>query len=159
MALSCLYLLGPITRGFIQILKDGPLKSLLSKIPKSYVLETSLLCSQFIVSGASLDKDKYKNERKETRESIEKCLGEVFSSPRTILANRSFINGSGPEVLNWAFSENTSVEYNNWKRKWLEGAEVIASSESVSVDTRLWAVYPELDFFQKENKGRQYHQR
>lgn len=63
---------------------------------------------------------------------------------------RVFINNKAGSIVAWLHPKAQGSDYESLKKKWLSAAARIASLEEASIDTRLWAVYPRLEFFKAE---------
>ncbi|SMF34043.1 protein disulfide-isomerase [Pseudobacteriovorax antillogorgiicola] len=125
-------------------------RDLLDSMPRGLQRERAVLIADFLGLSSRLAQEESPVEGlDDVRREAPQLLDGVFSSEQTVLATRGFINSSGVDVLSWAFSSESSA-YDSWKKRWLWAAQVIRSSKRVSVDTRLWAIYPLIQFHKDE---------
>lgn len=87
--------------------------------------------------------------QKELRALAPAYLERVFQGRANPL--RSFVNNQASATLTWLFPEGPrGPAYEDLKKKWFAAAARNQAEETASIDTRLWAVYPQLEFFRFE---------
>lgn len=130
-----------------------------TKIPATQTRERSLLASQFVgeASSQAADNEEAKDPGKSAalaklRPDVEQALDVIFADKASIQAARLFINNNAGSTARWLFPERKDPAYGRLKSKWLAAAGQIAVDDQASIDTRLWAVFPELEFFRLEEK-------
>ena len=125
---------------------------LVEKCPDDLAEEKAILASDFLAVSADLkDEDDLKVKVESVRKKAGALLEVIFENREKIISVRGFVNSQSSKVLGWAYPDVKSDGYLKWKKNWLQAAEVIASSQYVSVDTRLWAVYPSLQLSRLES--------
>lgn len=68
----------------------------------------------------------------------------MFASPASTVAARSIILYEAAPVLRLLAPDGASPAHAEWKSQWLEAAASLQQQDQLSIDTRLWTVYPEL---------------
>ncbi|MBP9707913.1 MAG: thioredoxin family protein [Oligoflexales bacterium] len=80
----------------------------------------------------------------QTQKLLPEYLDEFMAKGETIVIARGFLNSSAPEMISWLAQSQSKKIADKYREKWLKSAENLANSTQVSIDTRLWSVYPEL---------------
>ncbi|MDC3957447.1 thioredoxin family protein [Polyangium jinanense] len=75
----------------------------------------------------------------------------IFSNAETTWAARALVNHRAEALAAWLAADPKDAAYLAWKTKWLAAAASLRSREGASVDVRLAAVAPSIDFFRHEN--------
>lgn len=129
-------------------------KDLIEKIPSSYTKVRAILAANYLTFTISLQEEEgIKDLLPLLRQSRNELLGFIFQDHDSIIAARQFINYRSSDTLKLLFPDQKKG-YEKWKQTWLKSAETIANTPKLSVDTRLWAVYPGLDiFFMEKDKN------
>lgn len=125
-------------------------KDLIHKVPKALVAEASALASAFLISSAALTETSHKKFVDQAKGEALEVLSLVFKNSESIRASRGFITSEAVTTLKWLVSHDPKL-YDLWKQRWLDAAATIRKSDYASVDTRLWASYPQLDLFRWEH--------
>ncbi|MRG98342.1 thioredoxin family protein [Polyangium spumosum] len=75
----------------------------------------------------------------------------VFSDPEATWAARALVNHRAADLAAWLAPDPRAAAFASWKTKWLAAAASLRSREGASVDVRLAAVGPSIDFFRHED--------
>lgn len=111
---------------------------LLAKIPSNLIIEKSAMISQTLPLGAQL-KAKYDHQVDTLLgPQVESLLDAVLQSYATIRSARSMLLYDSKEVLALV----PEAKRSQWQQRWLQAVQQLADDTSLSVDTRLWSVYP-----------------
>lgn len=119
-------------------------------VPRRLRAERALLAAN--VLGAALENKADSAQVKKIQSQAAKYLERVFFNRETMLAARSFVLYNAKAALKFAYP-NGSKEREKWEEKWLEAARFLRANESLSVDTRLWTFFPEIQIYELENPG------
>ena len=128
-------------------------EQLIHVIPDHLLREKALFASQIL-------QDAYNNREEPASQdqvaSIKKqgtyFLDAIFTSNDTILAARTFLT-QNTEIVGWLYPSPLDSSFQHYKELWLKAASFIETSPEVSLDLRLYAVYPSLLFYQMEHKS------
>lgn len=129
-------------------------KELIEKAPQDLAKVRAILTASFLKLSVKLNKkDNLNSNINPVKEKAEDYLNHIFKNNETVLAVRGFINYSGVNVLLFAFNNPNNPSYKKWEKRWLEASLAISESNKLSVDSKLWAIYPQIQFFKAKNKG------
>lgn len=127
---------------------------LTEKIPDSLVTEKALLSASVLTAAAQIDGEQ-KTGTNEILTAIksqsQSLLGNVFRHYGTVRAARGFVVYQYDGVLNFLFKDDPAQK-SVWSKKWMDAAESISRDKNLSVDTRLWAVYPKIQSAASQSK-------
>ena len=128
------------------------LKLFSEQIPQHLVTEKALLAAQWLgfVANAAEDSAIRKQWSVLARQAPS-ALDAVFASPLTMVATRSFINNQVEPIVDWLYPEAQGVDYQGLRSRWILAAKQIEQDAHVSIDNKLWAVYPGLAFYRREH--------
>jgi protein disulfide-isomerase len=119
--------------------------------PDKFSHEKSLLGTAYLAMTASLPE----KDRLTARPEDKKLLQNLLSSPNRHSSVRNLVVNHTFSVTTWLYPRTDDPAYGETKQLWLALAHVIAQDPSLSVETRLNSVSPEIDFFRREDpKGK-----
>lgn len=120
-------------------------------VPASLRKERALLATHLLRAAAASHKQaEAKASVESAQKSAPEALNAVFAHPESIRASRMFINHEASALGPWLYPKPEGPGYAAVKERWLKAAAVVAEDKLASIDTRLWAVYPELAFHRLE---------
>jgi len=129
----------------------GALRQAVEVCPSDRRRERALLAST-LLGLASLTRDAQSSAvMAEIEARSSSYLDLVFADAETAWAGRAFVDHRAADVARWLFPDVSAAAYAKRKARWLEAAAEIRDHAGASVDVRLWAVVPALDFFRHEH--------
>ncbi|MEZ4752379.1 MAG: thioredoxin family protein [Bdellovibrionota bacterium] len=117
-------------------------------VPRRLRPERALLAASVLEAGASADKKSA--EAKKIQAKASTYLERVFFNNESILAARSLVVYGAKRVLTFAYPEG-GKERERWDEKWIEAARFLRAQQDLSVDTRLWTFFPEIQIYDMNN--------
>ncbi|TKD10312.1 thioredoxin family protein [Polyangium fumosum] len=128
------------------------LRKAIEVCPSTMNRERALLAGTLLGLAASLRHDPTLAEAtRAAQASAVSYLDLIFSNAETTWAARALVNHRAEALAVWLAPDPKDAAYLAWKTKWLAAAASLRSREGASVDVRLAAVAPAIDFFRHEN--------
>ncbi len=127
---------------------------LIRKIPVNYATVRSILTAEFLVLSLRLkDNSTVGNKISALKDRADELLGYIFADSQSMIAVRQYLNLESADILGFFYPQR-KTGYDRWKQTWLQSADTIARNATLSVDTRLWTVYPTLALHKLEHGER-----
>lgn len=127
---------------------------LAQNVPSKYVAEKALLQSQLMDVASEIrdseDKDKVAEALTTVDKQLPELLTSIFSSKKSYVAARGFLVGSAHKVLPWFEEVHGKRSAITFSKKWFTAVHDLANNPAMSIDTRLWTVYPEIKLYELE---------
>jgi len=121
---------------------------LIANVPTRLKVEKAILSAELLKSAAEISRDSAIVRKLRTQ--AVKYLDSFLDSDETIFAARTTIIYSMKPILNWAFGKNQQTIKEQSRKRWLAAAEKIRGKPELSVDTRLWGWYPEIETYEMD---------
>ena len=112
--------------------------------PRRLRAERGLLAASVLEAGAGATSKSA--EAKKIQEKASTYLERVFFNNDSILAARSLVVYGAKRVLTFAYPSG-GKDRERWEEKWIEAARFLRSQQDLSVDTRLWTFFPEVQIY------------
>ncbi|MDI1480720.1 thioredoxin family protein [Polyangium sp. y55x31] len=130
------------------------LRKAIDVCPSSMNRERALLAGTLLGLASSYRRDPTLAEAiRAVEASAPSYLDLIFSNAETTWAARALVNHRAEALAAWLAADPKDAAYLSWKAKWLAAASSLRAREGASVDIRLAAVGPSIDFFRHENPG------
>jgi protein disulfide-isomerase len=117
------------------------------KIPANMPKEKAIFAAN-LLNLANLQKDDKEsvNSLSDIKIESKRYLDAIFTNKDTIQAARSFVNYSAKPTVEFLVGKPKGKAYEDLKKRWLKAAAEIAANPNNSVDTRLAAWNPAIEF-------------
>ncbi len=121
-------------------------------VPEQMTAERALLAARLLEAAAeNAENPGTKAVVTTIKKNSNKYLAAMFVDEAAMLAARSTLLNSGRLILNWSYDPSQTAQRRLMQQKWLVAVNRIAAAPRISTDTKLWTVFPEIEFFQMEN--------
>lgn len=127
-------------------------QKLADQVPQELIAERALLSARLLEAAAeNADHAELKSVVSAIKKNSNKYLTAMFVDEQSMLAVRSTLLNSGKAILGWIYDSAPTQQRRLMQQKWLVAVNRIAEAPGMTVDTKLWTVYPELEFFQMDH--------
>jgi protein disulfide-isomerase len=117
------------------------------KVPASMPKEKALFAANLLnLAVQQKDDEESANTVSDIKMESKRYLDAIFASKDTIQAARSFINYNAKQTAEFLHGKPKGKAYDDLKKRWLKAAATIAGNADNSVDTRLAAWNPAIEF-------------
>jgi len=121
---------------------------LIANVPTRLKTEKAILSAELMKSAAELDRNSAIIRKLRTQ--AVKYFDSFLNDDESIYAARTTIIYSMKPILTWAFNKNQQTILQQSRSKWLSAAKKIRENPDLSVDTRLWSWYPEIETYEMD---------
>ncbi len=128
----------------------------LALIPSTLTREKALLSAQWLSFAAQAPVEGNRPPAPPVagvKKIAQRALDAVLNDPVGIRATRVFINNQAEAVSRWLYPQAKGPDFASLKARWEKAASLVEADPTVSIDNRLWAVYPALVFNRLEHPG------
>jgi protein disulfide-isomerase len=123
-------------------------KDLADKVPAEFTSEKALLSASLLEGAAAFGPKDAKVEiqvlQKQIRDQKKNYLEAIFLSQETAVAARRVLIYSAGDVVKFLAPKSGSTERSELSAQWIQAADKIRNAPEISIDTRLWSIYPEI---------------
>jgi protein disulfide-isomerase len=117
------------------------------KVPANMPKEKAIFAANLLTLAQAQKGDKESvNSVADIKLEAKRYLDAIFASKDTIQAARSFINNGAKSTVELLFAKPQGKAYEDLKKRWLKAAAEVAANSTNSVDTRLAAWTPAIEF-------------
>lgn len=122
------------------------------KCPANLSKEKAIFAANLLtIAVAQKDDKESANSISDIKSEVNRYLDVVFANKVSIQATRPFLNSAATPTVEFLYGKNKGKASDALKKRWLKAAAEIAANTSNSVDTRLEAWNPAIEFQKMEN--------
>jgi protein disulfide-isomerase len=117
------------------------------KCPASMLKEKAIFAANLLnLTVLNKDNKESANSLADIKMEFKRYLDAIFANKESAQAARSFVNSNAKQTAEFLFGQPKGKGYEDLKKRWLKAAADIAGTTSNSVDTRLAAWNPAIEF-------------